>query len=365
MRYLLEQHFKMFVGVQKLVAVFEDDGDLHALVKNENSIDELHIESVKSQIDLLRTEKQTYAWFEESGLPFRVRQAGIFQKELFDELEKTILLIRIPNQDSDYYDLLFLYYDKNLSILGLNEKKTPRLSVDLKPIIAQQVYQTILSIIDDARRNKQVLKTTYNVGTQTIIESLKQSREELNQVKQKYNSIFSNFIIMLYHKHLNQFNCMVTLSDSAISKLLEFEGQAEHVELIVANSVQYIHSLYLGNWPDKLLIEDYHISLTISDIEPVSAQNRYSKTIALLDQLNMSVKKIMEQHHNPTGLLVGQYLDKPISAPAISDALKNHRTKILTLLEQYPDRWPELRRFFKPIQNLQLQTNRIKNTGTI
>ena len=74
----------------------------------------------------------------------------------------------------------------------------------------------------------------------------------------------------------------------------------------------------------------------------------------LLDNLNEAVKSVVNQKQTPTGILVGQALKKPISAPAISDALKNHRSKILTLLNQYPNRWVELIQYFKPIQNLQI-----------
>jgi hypothetical protein len=53
-----------------------------------------------------------------------------------------------------------------------------------------------------------------------------------------------------------------------------------------------------------------------------------------------------------TGLNVGSACSTPISAPAISDALKKHRNKILTLLGLYPDRWNLIRSEFKPLINV-------------
>jgi len=53
-----------------------------------------------------------------------------------------------------------------------------------------------------------------------------------------------------------------------------------------------------------------------------------------------------------TGKNVGSHCDKPISAPAISDALKKHRSEIIALFEQYPDQWPIIRKDFAPIRNI-------------
>jgi len=49
---------------------------------------------------------------------------------------------------------------------------------------------------------------------------------------------------------------------------------------------------------------------------------------------------------------LGNEFPTPITPPAISDALKKHRTKILFLFKEYPHRWEIIRSEFRPIQNI-------------
>jgi len=49
---------------------------------------------------------------------------------------------------------------------------------------------------------------------------------------------------------------------------------------------------------------------------------------------------------------VGKAMQPAVSAPAISDMLNKQKQKILVLLNEFPDRWPQTRNHFKPLQNL-------------
>jgi hypothetical protein len=58
-------------------------------------------------------------------------------------------------------------------------------------------------------------------------------------------------------------------------------------------------------------------------------------------------------------------MDKQITAPAISDAVKTNKNRILRLLEKYPDKWPYIRKQFRPVLNIMPKNNYFldKNTG--
>jgi hypothetical protein len=45
-------------------------------------------------------------------------------------------------------------------------------------------------------------------------------------------------------------------------------------------------------------------------------------------------------------------MEKPISAPAITDAIRKNRENILQLLEQHPEKWQLIRSYFKPLTNI-------------
>ncbi|HRY98937.1 MAG TPA: hypothetical protein P5550_07750, partial [Bacteroidales bacterium] len=53
-----------------------------------------------------------------------------------------------------------------------------------------------------------------------------------------------------------------------------------------------------------------------------------------------------------TSANVGRLCPTPISAPAISDSIRNHRDRIISLLSRHPERWPLIRRRFRPITNI-------------
>ena len=60
----------------------------------------------------------------------------------------------------------------------------------------------------------------------------------------------------------------------------------------------------------------------------------------------------MAKNMDLTSANVSNAFATPISAPAISDALKKHRNKIITLMNKYPERWDIIRRDFRPVKNI-------------
>lgn len=356
MEYLLEHHYELFSDVQKLVAIYakDVDGNLKSVVKSSSQSNALNISDFKSEINKFRKVSTSFSWYDESSLPFRIRQAGIFQQELFDELDKTVLLIRITSELDGKQDLLFIYFDKNLSNLAVSLNSETKLLGDTKALVAKLLYKSVKSVISDAYENQQILKHNFNPGTQSIIQSHKQLKSDYINLQSKFNNTFLKLVKSIFYKYLDKYTCSITLTDASIQKLIAYNGNFDELEMVIKNTVSYISTLYLGELPETLAIEEYFINTDlIQKTEALQQEsNRYTKTIHLLDNLNEAVKLVMEQHQNPTGQSVGQAMPKPISAPAISDAIKNHRSKILSLLDQYPNRWTELKQYFKPIQNL-------------
>jgi hypothetical protein len=355
----------MFSGVQKLVAVYKDQHQImQAVIKTQDKSEPLHTLPFERELNKLRSEKADFTWFDESSLPFRVKQSGIFQQDIFNELEKTVLLLRIASQQDGKRDLLFVYFDKNLSHLALAHQNENKLGGDLKPLIAKLLHNSVTSVIKDAQSNQEILKHNFNPGTQNIIQSHKQLQSDYNELKIRFHSNFEKLVKSIYYRYLDKSKYSITLSSLALEKLMTYQGNFDEIEAVIKSSIAYISTLYMGDLPEQLHIEDYFISLNAVKAENKEENNRYSKTIDLLDKLNDAVKKVVLDNHNPTGANVGKAMSKPISAPAISDALKNHKSKILTLIDRYPNRWTELKQYFKPIQNLSLNQSLYNEYGT-
>ncbi|HSN50090.1 MAG TPA: hypothetical protein VLR52_02585, partial [Bacteroidales bacterium] len=116
-----------------------------------------------------------------------------------------------------------------------------------------------------------------------------------------------------------------------------------------------------------IIIEDYHISfMPVKDEKEVTkipaSENsevpaRYTKTLLLLNKLEKAALSVKAGNKMITSVNIGAEFPTPITPPAISDALKKHRSKILHLFQEYPERWEIIRSEFRPIQNI-LQVKR-------
>ncbi|MBU0489382.1 MAG: hypothetical protein KKD31_15670, partial [Bacteroidetes bacterium] len=161
------------------------------------------------------------------------------------------------------------------------------------------------------------------------------------------------------------------LSEAAIRRLMELSLSDENLHTVLSEAVILTETLYWGSKNGEILISDDHLPQRYHTVTAKSAteiremgETRLTKTIRLLDRLEEASLKVLENQQNLTGKNVGAFCSTPISAPAISDALRNHRMKIEELFSIYPDQWYLLRKHFKPIRNILTgKYSDLKNTG--
>jgi len=79
--------------------------------------------------------------------------------------------------------------------------------------------------------------------------------------------------------------------------------------------------------------------------------SRQSKAMQLLDKLERAAYLLKSRNISIISSKVGQALDPPVSAPAITESLGKNRDLIRQLLEKYPDKWETIRKDFKPLLN--------------
>ena len=352
---LLENHFSIFTDVSKVVAVFSSQKNtvLQAILKSRDKQIKLSLPEDQTSLLRFRKEKTNFSWLDKASLPFKVQESGIFQKELFEEIEKTVLLVKIPTSYSNEKDLLFIYYNKDLNNFSPSLNNSEHLSTHLKSIIGKIMFNNILSIVEDINYNQKVLNNNFNKKTLALIASNQAYQRTIEDLKQDKNNPFVNIVKSLFYKYLNNTNCSITLSDRSLDLLTTLSNDYELLSKTIKNAVQFLETIYNYQIPSHIVIDDYLINTQDIKNEKIE-ENRYTKTKLLLEHLNDAVKKVIDKQLSPTGVNVGKAMEKPISAPAISDALKKHRSKILTLLDKYPQNWTYLRQYFKPLQNIAL-----------
>jgi hypothetical protein len=158
-------------------------------------------------------------------------------------------------------------------------------------------------------------------------------------------------------------NRQLYFSPDAIEKIKSYKGDLKNIEQIIEKTVSYAESLNFDTEGD-IEISDWHLQFEVSGQagtvheKPVLEGDKYAKTISLLDKLEMAALKVKSQQLKLTGTNVGQACPTPITAPAITDALYNHKSKINTLVKMNPDRWNTIRGEFRPVINILKDENK-------
>ena len=304
----------------------------------------------------LRRSIQEYRWFTVDELPFETAQTREVQLDVFHELERNVLCLPLRNEADGHHDLIFLYFPENFSsfkISSTSKSLFPEHRIIIGSLL-QNAVQTIAQMNADNRENLRQI----NGSTRSIIDRYKASQEELK----KLTSGVQRNILDLSKHLLDEItpggSTRFVFTVAAAEKLKKFKGEIPDLKILLQKAVNFASALEFDRGGDEIRLEEYHIDLDLQrDLQRSQAtismpSARYAKTVALLDKLEEAAAQVLSRDLPLTSANVGHACSKSISAPAISDALKKHRAKILTLLNEYPDRWNLIRAEFKPLVNV-------------
>lgn len=278
------------------------------------------------------------------------------QVNIFSETENTILLIKIKKEKNGI--LWALQFRKDKTTFGLS-KSDQTLDTTTKSMIGNLILNFIQSeyrqIEEDRQIYSQVIQPASNLHEQLKLMEVEQHAERENMENLLVN-YFNQLIINLSHMHQKHFS----FTAGALKKLLHYKGEINDYEKIIeqaaviAQNYQYKH--------DEIEIEEFYINLPEKQVNTHKIQGegeesqiidyKYQRAYNLLNRLEDSADLVLENNLPLTSANVGKYFDPPITAPAISDALKKHQRKVLYLLDQFPHKWNLIRTEFKPLQNV-------------
>ncbi len=358
---VLKQANSLIPGIEKVIAIYycHEASEVKAKTKvHENKIDDLAFDDTEGSIDKLRKAVSYINWYSKDETPFEVRQKKKhIQMSVFQEFENVILSLGFPNEHDKKHDLLFFFFNKDISNFGLTDSNKI-LAPDNKKIIGFMLYNSIKTMIEIFSRELAVLKM-YNENTKSLVKRYAQSREELEKSKNNYGLSLID-LCNLYIKECNESNSRFNyiLTDDALRRIKIYQGDITVLKTIIRQSINYVNNLYFDSKETDIYIsEDYlnfeNIGAGISTKpQEVQLYDKYSKTIMLLDKLEKAARDVVAKNMDLTGTNVGNSCSTPISAPAISDAVKKHRNKILHLINKYPEKWKLIRSEFRPVKNM-------------
>jgi len=363
--FILKSIPSLLPGIEKAVVIYyshETKRLLSHSFRYENTgylLEELSLEDTSAIMRKLRTESSPYSWLMTEDIPFEIKSKQRVQLNIFNELNNNILLIRIPNEYDLLSDLFFIYFNQNLSNFG-TVNNTKSLSTENKTIIAHILRNTIYTISLTLKEDKELFAELHE-NTKSLLTQITSLKEELEVTRTKYNDGFihlcQNYLLEISQKH----DRIYRLSDSAIEKLKHFKGDINALRNILEKAAQFAESFALDSSIQDILIADFHIIITDEPVKKTKESVpehfadlpiKYSKTLVLLDKLENAALNVKSKNKLLTSANLGNEFPTPITPPAITDALKKHRAKILFLFKEYPHRWEIIRAEFRPIQNI-------------
>jgi hypothetical protein len=360
---LLRMSHKLIPGLIRVIGIRWDaaEGTLRAhcidYPREGASCEPMEIPSAATTaLQQLRAGVTTYNWYHPRELPFETEVFQEKQLDVFQEMERNILMIPLQNEDDGKSDLILLYFAENFSTFRLSNANKS-LFPEHRIIIGTMVFNSIRTIWDINRNDREVLRQINN-STRSIIDRYRESQEELKRLTQGVQRNILDISKHLLEEIAPGDAAHFVLTPQAVEKLKKFKGDIPELKAILKNAVTFASALDFGSDKEEIFLEEYHIDLDLQrksghDNAPALMPSaRYAKTVALLDKLEEAAARVLKQQLPLTGANVGNACSKAISAPAVTDALKKHKSKIITLLKEYPDRWNLLRSEFRPLINI-------------
>jgi hypothetical protein len=354
-------------GIEKIISVHADETNkLSGLLSEKEQktyrTRPLNLSKIEPLLKRFRYDHNPFDWYSRQNLPFEIdKKTGNPTIDIFSELQNVVLLIRIPDEETGENILVFIYLNENPSNFGITNSINP-LTTDNKSIIAYILRNTLITYLNREKENKEVLISN-NYRTKTIIDQAEQQKQETLRTREYYGLS----LVKLCQQYLTDYSKTsgrnLFFSADAIEKIKGYKGDLKSIELIIEKTVSYAQSLNFDAEGD-IEITDWHLQFEgpekqfISSERPAHEGDKYAKTVSLLDKLESAALKVKSQQLKLTGTNVGQACPVPITAPAITDALYNHKSKINTLVKMNPDRWNTIRGEFRPVINILKDENK-------
>jgi hypothetical protein len=303
-----------------------------------------------ASLQKLRQEHKSFTWFHLKELPFETAVHQEKQLDVFQEMERNVLMVPLTNERDGLSDLLFFYFADNFSTFKLSNANK-NLFPEHRIIIGTMLQHSLRTFYQINLTDREVLRQV-NGSTRSIIERYRESQEEMKRLT---SGVQRNILDISRHL-LDEISpgggTQYILTTAAAEKLKKFKGEIPELKTILKNAVTFASALDFGFHREEIRLDEYHIDLELNRHQPRSSDTAEMPSVALLDKLEDAAKKVHAKDLPLTGANVGSACVKAISAPAVTDALKKHKSKILTLLKEYPDRWNLLRSEFKPLINI-------------
>lgn len=352
--FALQSLHEQFPGALDFYVFHYSDGvkAVHTKGKNKQLFvpNDITQSDLKPKIQQFRRQKKEVIWGDIDDLPAQNgKQRSIKQLSIQDEIEQHVLIFRVASLTDDAFDVFAISFSKTFSNFYIPSGRNV-LSSELKASIGKTIRNQITWLYQLHAAQNQNISRIQDAYRQNADE-LEKKEEELQKEKSASRSLLEKYLNQLVLEQEIALNTRIVLKAGFLDKIKSSEIPIESIkQLIVEASV----TAY------DLAFEKSTIELTPNLIQAKKNQTidtgrthkliELDKTATLLDRYESAARQLQEKSLRINGKNLASELS--ISAPAITDAIKKHQSKIRRLLEKYPSKWPLVCDFIKPIREI-------------
>ena len=354
LKHILRNSRELFPGATRVISYCYDPnipGTIGHYRDLENNDSEIHIldskELASYDLDNFRKQRTRFSWTDQgllSSLPSEE------QLKISGEFKNHTLIIRFPNKSDAKSDLLIIYFKNEEHVFRISEKQQ-KLSTELKHSLAS-VYVRNLDVIRKQIEEDNYIDELLRSHRETKADIENELRNEIKKQKEKQGAIIKSIATHIIKRSSAIEDFQIEWSEEALAYLYTHFSDYDQMEKSIEKAL--IIAINEGNNERRILIEASHVldeKLTKNQERDKEISIRYQRTLTILDRYEEAASELINKRERVTGSNLGMQLQPPISAAAISDAIRKHSSKITHLLNQHPERWSILRAHFKPIQN--------------
>jgi hypothetical protein len=317
-------------------------------------IEDLSVGSVSKKINNLRQRKAATEWYGKTEIPYNLSSAEANNKDIFGELDKVVMMARVPNNFDGKSDLVFFYFATNMSnftISGNKKDLTPK----IKDVIARNIRNSLLMVLTNAANDQRVLQMI-SENMAAVGQNLENMNRKLNLTQNKYQE---SLVISCNHyleKFSRQNKRSYSFSEAAIQRIKEYDGEFHKLEGIISRAIEIADNLVYGILPAKVILTESHLNFSFDETPAQDSgpleHGIYSFAAKFLNRIEAGCFYVKKQNMSLTSKNVASSLDNPVKPPAISYMVNYHTVNIKELFKLYPDKWQLLKSEFKPTMKL-------------
>jgi hypothetical protein len=344
----------IFPGIDRVVALYAlrngETGGEELLRNGQKYVyRDIATEDFDRRLIEMADEQPGYVWLTREQLPFESSPSGQRQLDIFSEEQHVVMLLRIKYRGG--MDFYYLFVREDQSNFGVSRLQGS-LDTARKALLGSLVYRFTRLFYQSLEEHKSYLQQFTNVTKKLLAGP---SSGAVNTIPHLWLKQWSeDYLNELYE----QTGIIVRLTEAALDHLSTASDYLS-AKNGLEQAAQFALMMSAGNTESEVSIEAAYILLkpnpdiASGNIKQVYVPGRRKeKTKQFLNRLEQAALILSDNGDDLTSSSVGQTMERPISAPAITDYLKKNKRQVLLLLDEHPRQWPLIRQFFKPLINI-------------